>query len=284
MHDKSDVYQRLINAKNTGQTCVLATVIAIKGSTAARMGDKAVVENGIINGWIGGGCSQGVVKKVAEQLLEQKTIGAKIIRVCPKNEFIASVECYPSHCPSEGSVDILLEAIANDPKVLLYGETPIAQSTARYIENLSYRIDWHESSNDIQLQASQEKIQKSQANIAIVATQGQGDVAALMHSFSQNVDHILFICSEKKSIVLFQKLKEKGITDVQMNKVISHPGLDIGASTPAEIALAVVAQAILLIRKNTAIIIEKSTAKLTLSSEPDLSKSDPIKSSCCGGK
>ena len=286
MHDKSDVYQRLINAKNKGKTCVLATIIAVKGSTAARIGDKAIVEDGIINGWIGGGCSQGVVKKVATQLLvkeSKNTANAKIIRVCPRDEFIESVECYPSHCPSEGSVDILMEAIANDPEVILYGETPIAQSTAIYIENLSYRLNWHTKPNNITQQESQQKLSKSQARIAIIATQGQGDVAALLHSFSQEVDHILLICSEKKNIALLQQLKKQGISEIQIGKIIAHAGLDIGASTPPEIALATVAQAVLLIRTNTENIIEKSTAKLTVSSEPNLTNKTPVKSSCCGG-
>lgn len=286
MYDKSDVYQRLIDARNTGETCVLATVIAIKGSTSARMGDKAIVENGMINGWIGGGCSQGVVKKVAAQLLEkseQNSADVKIIRVCPKNEFVASVECYPSSCPSEGSIDILLEAIANDPQVLLYGETPIAESVSRYIGNLSYRLDWHTQPENINKSVPPKQSTKSQAKVAIVATQGQGDVAALLHSLSQEVDHVLFICSEKKSVAILQRLKEQGVSDIQMNKIIAHAGLDIGAATPAEVALATVAQAVLLIRKNTANIIEKSTAKLTVSREPNLAESAPVKSSCCGG-
>ena len=286
MYDKSDVYQRLIDAKNTGKTCVLATIIAVKGSTAAKIGDKAVVENGVINGWIGGGCAQGVVKKVAAQLLiknENNNLDAKIIRVCPKSEFVASVECYPSQCPSEGSVDLLLEAIANDPEILLYGETPVAQSSALYIENLSYRLHWHQKPSNIKQQESQERSSKSQASIAIIATQGQGDVTALQHSLSQDVDHVLFICSEKKSVAILQRLKDQGINDAQINKIITHAGLDIGASTAAEIALATIAQAVLLIRKNTANIIEKSTAKLTVSREPNLAESAPVKSSCCGG-
>lgn len=286
MYDKSDVYQRLIDAKNTGETCVLATVISIKGSTSARMGDKAIVENGVINGWVGGGCAQGVVKKVAAQLLiknENNNLDAKIIRVCPENEFVASVECYPSSCPSEGTIDILLEAIANDPQVLLYGETPVAQSASRYIENLSYHLNWYAKPEAITEQVSLKTSTKSQAKVAIVATQGQGDIAALQHSLSQDVDHVLFICSEKKSIAILQRLKDQGINDAHLNKIITHAGLDIGASTAAEIALATIAQAVLLIRKNTANIIEKSTAKLTVSSEPNLAESAPVKSSCCGG-
>ena len=286
MYDKSTIYQHLIDAKNTGKTCVLATVIAVKGSTSARMGDKAVVENGTISGWIGGGCSQGVVKKVAAQLLEKNErniIDAKIIRVCPKNEFVASVECYPSQCPSEGSIDILLEAIANDPRILLYGATPIAQSAARHINNLSYRLNWYTEVNDIDVENVEVKQAKQQAKVAIIATQGQGDVIALMHSLSQDIDHVLVICSEKKSAVLLRKLKEQGVSDNQINKVIPHAGLDIGASTPAEIALSVVAQSVLLIRKNTAKIIDASTAKVTVSQKPDLTTNMPVKSSCCGG-
>jgi xanthine dehydrogenase accessory factor len=282
MYDKSEIYQKLINAKKTGKTCVLATVIAVKGSSSARIGDLAIVENGVINGWVGGGCSQGVVKKVAAQLLERKAQNAKIIRVCPEDEFVPSVECYPSTCPSEGSVDLLLETIANDPIVFLYGETPIAQSVARYVENLSYHLDWTKKAGNLDDKAPLNSSSKPQAKIAVIATQGQGDINALLHSLSQYVDHVLVICSEKKSVALLQKLKEKGINNTLLNRVITHAGLDIGACTPTEVALAVMAQAVSLIRKNNEKIIEKSIAKVTVSKEPKLVEGVPVKSSCCG--
>ena len=152
------------------------------------------------------------------------------------------MHCYPSHCPSEGTVDIFLEPIANQQVVLLYGNTPIAQSIARYSDELNINLEWRQFSDDFS-----QNMSNSRANITIIATQGVGDFTALGQALADKAEHILLIASSKKAQALKDKLKKSGICSKAVDKIIAPAGIDIGASTSPEIALSVMAKVVSLI-------------------------------------
>lgn len=236
MPNNSLIYGQIIEAINSQTPCMLASVIYTENSTSATVGDKALISNdGGISGWIGGGCCQRIVKDIAPQLLKENS--SCVIRVCPEQAFVDNMRCYPSHCPSEGTVDIFLEPIANQRSVYLYGNTPIAQSIARYSDELSIHLEWRQLPDQYAQNTS-----NSNANVAIVATQGQGDLAALKQVLADEVEYVLLIASRKKATALKEKLQQSGVNEKAINKIIAPAGIDIGATSGPEIALSVMAK------------------------------------------
>lgn len=240
-----EVYQHLLEAEKNHVPCVLATVINTANSTAANVGDKALIHCEFeqdkwatteLIGWIGGGCCKGVVKKLAPKILQTNT--AMIIRVCPQKEFISEMDCYPSHCPSEGTVDIFLEPVANEAGILLYGQTPVAQSIAYYSDELGQKVSWYQAPETFS------ETDKVLASVAIIATQGQGDSVALKAALASDATHILLVASQKKADALIGGLQNDGVCEKTLERIVSPAGIPIGAKKPAEIALSVMAQVI----------------------------------------
>ena len=271
MANQAPLYTRLQEAINSHTPCVLASVIFTEGSSSARAGDKAIIfTNGEMSGWVGGGCCQGVIKKLAPEILKRNQ--PLLIRVSPEDAFEDGKSCFPSSCASEGTVDIFLEPIANGPSILLYGETPVSNSVTHFARELGVRIvHRHLSANDDQIKY---------CKVAVVATQGNQDLDALRDALESNAKHILFIASRKKSAVILKKLEKLGIQSTE--RIISPSGIEIGAKSPAEIALSVIAQVVSFLNceepKNE---YSHSTTTDTLPS----SGQESIKpSSCCGGQ
>lgn len=260
------IYTQLVEAIHSHSPHMLASVIYTENSTSARVGDKALINaNGDIKGWIGGGCCQSVVQSIAPKLLKDNT--QCVIRICPEHEFVDGRVCYPSTCPSEGTIDIFLEPIANQQALRLYGSTPIAQSIVNYSKELNLRIDWRElvvpNSRSI-----------SPTNIAVIATQGKGDFEALAQALDDKIEHVLFVASGKKTLVLKQKLVASGICSHAVERIIAPAGIDIGATSGAEIALSIMAKVVSL---------KNNTLYSTPEEKVEVIATSPS-SSCCGGK
>ncbi len=260
------IYSLLVEAIHSHSPHMLASVIYTENSTSARVGDKALIdENGDIKGWVGGGCCQSVVQSIAPKLLKDNA--QCLIRICPEHAFVTDRECYPSTCPSEGTIDIFLEPIANQQVLRLYGNTPVANSIVNYAGELNFHLDWRE-----ELEPSSNNVLP--AKIAVVATQGKGDFEALSQALADKIEHVLFVASHKKITALKQKLIQSGACSHAVENIISPAGMDIGASSGAEIALSIMAKVVSL-KNKTPYVPPKNNIEATVQTTV---------SSCCGSK
>jgi len=83
----------------------------------------------------------------------------------------------------------------------------------------------------------------------VVSTQGRGDEAALSAALAVNADYIAFVGSRKKADSLKAELERRGVAPAQLAKLKAPAGLDLGAITPEEIAISVVAEIVAVRRK-----------------------------------
>lgn len=283
------IYSQLTEAIESQTPCVLASVIYTANSTSATVGDKAIITaDGNITGWIGGGCCQTVVKKIALQLLADNQ--SSVIRVCPEKECVDTdtIRCYPSHCPSEGTVDIFLESIANQSAIYLYGDTPTAQSITKYSHELNIPVIWRQLPETyVQSQTDDDANNYvNDVHIAIVATQGQNDIAALQHALNNNAKHILLIASHKKATALKEKLHTLGACATKVQHIIAPAGIDIGAISGPEIALSIMANVVSL-RRQQALPVSQSSLKeaqteTATTKQPSAVLPKATSASCCG--
>ena len=225
------------------QPFAFATIVRTAGATAAKPGAKALLgaDGTILNGWLGGGCTRGAVKKAA---LEAIASGRpQLVSVAPQEllaekgvsagDEIEGTRFARNGCPSKGSVDIFIEPCLPMPQLVILGTSPVAQALAA----LAPQFHWAVLRN-LPNGAAQTEHQQT---VVVIATQGQGDVEALTASLQASAKHVAFVGSKRKFATLAARLIENGVNADQVNSVKAPAGLDLGAVTPEEIALSILA-------------------------------------------
>jgi len=236
--DLADAAQEL---RERDEPFAFATIVRTAGSTAAKPGAKALLsaDGTILQGWLGGGCTRAAVKRAARQALRDGT--PQLVSVAPQDllaekGLTAGDEVDGTHfarngCPSRGTVDIFIEPCLPSPQLVVMGASPVAQALAALAPQFHWLV-----TTDIG------EVKPHQQRFVVVATQGQGDLDALTSALSSGPDYVAFVGSRRKYAALAQKLAQAGIAQSLIDRVNAPAGLDLGAVTPEEIALSVLAQ------------------------------------------
>lgn len=225
-----------------------ATIVRTAGTTSAKPGAKAIVdaEGTILRGFLGGGCTRGAVKRAVMAALQ--TGEPRLISIAPEEQLtergvapgfeVDGITYARNGCPSRGTVDIFIEPCLPMPELVVIGASPVADALAKLAPQFHWSVE-----RDISGQPSKG------LRAIVVATQGQGDFDALTRALDAGSDHVAFVGSHKKFATLTAKLAEAGIAKERTDMVSAPAGLDIGAVTPEEIALSILAELIQLRRK-----------------------------------
>ena len=121
--------------RESGDDFCVATVVRTAHATSAKAGAKAVVTaDGALHGFVGGGCVQAAVQRAAQEAMAQGQ--PRLIRVKPKDEVVErvdsdGVELHKSSCPSGGTVEIFLEPMRQDMRLVVCGASPVAAVLGR---------------------------------------------------------------------------------------------------------------------------------------------------------
>jgi xanthine dehydrogenase accessory factor len=229
----------------------LATVVRCKSPTSAQPGYKALVTAaGDIHGWIGGGCVQPAVIKTARQALLDGQ--PQLIRVSPVEDAHPEddVAGFKSACYSGGSLDIFIEPMLSRPALLLLGSSEVAKSLATLAHFAGFTVTVASPAADeasfpwadqIIAGFDTDDARFSSAPLVVVATQGKGDQAALQAALGVDTFYRAFIASKRKADKLKQLLKDKGHDPRTVDAITAPAGLAIGATSPEEIAVSVLA-------------------------------------------
>lgn len=228
-----------------GAPFVFATVVRTVASVAAKPGAKAILTaDGRMAGWIGGGCALGAVKKAAQRCLEDGE--ARLVSVMPFDQLKAQglkpgdkrdgIEFDKNMCPSRGVVDVFIEPVLPRPQVILCGATPVALAVAELAPRVGLTVALHAPGDGF------ERVTETPAGaFIVVATQGGGDEAALEAALRSPARYVAFVGSKAKVTALKDSLAEKGIPAARLADLRGPAGIPIGAVTPEEIALSILA-------------------------------------------
>jgi xanthine dehydrogenase accessory factor len=263
----------------------LAIVVQTAHSTSGKAGDKALVSaEGIVEGWIGGGCAQPAVVEAARMVLESAQ--PCLIRVGPKGEWetLDGVIDFSSGCLSGGTQLIFIEPLKRQAKLSILGDSPAALC----LSELAARLDFAVTVISPDLESSQlgESVRiehdyaSASGDFIVVATQGRHDRAALKAAIDSNAGYIGMVASRKKIAGLKKSLIKSGVEPGDMERVHSPAGIEIGAVSPAEIALSILAELVRVRRSGR-------SHKINRESETALQASIPAPGApdggCCGG-
>lgn len=208
----------------------LVTVVRREPPSSARVGDSALVtESGDYHGWAGGGCTREAV--VRESLRAIADGEPRLLSLSPDAAAAPrpGMQRLPMACESGGTVEIYVEPVLPSPRLLLLGATPVAEALARIGEAMGYRVD----------RSGQGELKGAHV---LVATMGDEDLELLRRMLAAEPAYVGVIASRKRFAHVRETLAACGVPRAALERVCAPAGIDLGARTPEEIALSVMAQ------------------------------------------
>ena len=255
-----EVMNLVAEMKAAEQAFVLATVVRTVSVTAAKAGAKAIIrpDGTIVAGWIGGGCAKGAVLKAAREALADGE--PRMVSVQPE-DMLAELGVRPGEnrhgirfasnlCPSKGTMDIFVEPVLPHPSLVVFGASPVAMSLAAQARQLGYHVTLAAPAADLVAVPDTDALVDGFApgklhqarRFIVVSTQGRGDEAALRAAVATSAEYRAFVGSRRKMAALREKLVADGTAQDALARVKAPAGLDLGAITPEEIAMSILAE------------------------------------------
>ena len=255
-----EVMDLVAQMKSAEQAFALATVVRTVSVTAAKAGAKAIIrpDGTIVAGWIGGGCARGAVLKAAREALADGE--PRMVSVQPE-DMLAELGVKPGEnregirfasnmCPSKGTMDIFVEPVLPHPSLLIFGASPVAMSLAAQARQLGYHVTLAAPAADragepeahVIIDGFEPRYLNDARRFVVVSTQGKGDEIALKQAIAVDAEYHAFVGSRRKMTALREKLVANGIAREAIDRVKAPAGLDLGAITPEEIAMSILAE------------------------------------------
>jgi xanthine dehydrogenase accessory factor len=240
-----------------GEPFVLATVVARSPPISAQVGDAAVVtSDGGFHGWVGGSCTRPTVIAEARKALLDGRPRLVALDPDPDSRRRPGVIVFPMTCQSGGSVEIHIQPVMPAPRLLIYGVSPTARALVRLGKAMGYAVvvidrtadaaDFPEAdavlADLIDLGAPTADTPAVQ-RYAVVATQGQWDEEAItaVSALDPPPAYIGVMASGKRFGEMRALLAEQ-VGALALGRIKNPAGLDLGATTPEEIALSILAE------------------------------------------
>ena len=247
---RSDLLALAAELSARGERFALVTVVRREPPTSARVGDTALVTGaGAYHGWAGGGCTRETVVREA-----QRAMAAGEPRLlCLSPEMNATprpgMVALPMTCDSGGTVEIYVEPVLPVPTLILFGASPAVRCLARIAHAMGYGVDVVHPDAEAADFPDARSVRKSfspafppEGAHVLVATMGDDDLEVLHSVLACRPDYVGVISSRKRFENMRGELLSRGVPEAALAAVAVPAGLDIGARTPEEIAVSVMAQ------------------------------------------
>jgi xanthine dehydrogenase accessory factor len=246
-----------------GTAFVTATVVRAQRPTSVKAGDVALVlGDGTIEGFVGGVCAQQSVRVYALKAIELEE--ALLLRIVPDGpigedpgtgrEVPIEDGAVTAHnpCLSGGAIEIFLEPALPLPRVLVVGDTPIAAAVLSLGKELGLDVVAIEGGAP----------EPATGDLAlVVAAHGRDELHTLRRGLQAGVPYLGLVASHKRGAGVIEELRADGVTEEHLALIDVPAGLDIGARTPAEIALSILARIITVRRGKDAAALDDASAR-----------------------
>ena len=254
-----DIFAEIARLRKEGRKAALATIIQVQGSIPSYESSKILIrDDGSIVGTVGGGCVEAEVWSAAQEVMREEKPRRLHFNLNDKPEYENGLLC-------GGTLDIFVEPILAIPTAYIFGGGHISLYVSKVASVAGFDtvvIDDRQAfaSKDRFPEASEthagpwEEIFPQLKVIAfsyvVVVTRGhKGDLTCLRWALGTPARYIGMIGSQRKVIEIFKVLESEGVPRARLERVHAPVGLDIGALTPEEIAVSIVAEMIA-VRRN----------------------------------
>jgi xanthine dehydrogenase accessory factor len=244
-----DVLDRAAELRRRGETFVVATVVRVEPPTSAQAGDKALITaDGRLWGWVGGSCSEGLVRR--EALIAMGDAQPRLVKIAPEEspDHLPGVVSHLSTCPSAGRLDVFIDPQLPRPLLLVVGDTPAARTLIKLGATIGYSTcavhpgalaaDFPEADQVIG-SLDLAPAQPNASTWAVVATMGHYDEDAIEALLRYDVAYIGLVASRRRAATVLGVLQGRGVNG--LDRVRRAADGSVGGSQE-EIALATLAE------------------------------------------
>jgi xanthine dehydrogenase accessory factor len=238
-----DVFDLAVELRQRGEPFALATVVRCEPPTSAKPGAKALVRpDGTLAGWVGGACAEPTV--IREALAALRDGEPRLLSLVgegghgPRRS--EGVREYPMTCHSGGTLEIYVEPCLPRPRLVLIGRGPVLETLAALARSAEYDVITVTAPTPEALAALGSPCETH----LVVATHGDLDESALAWGLTASADSVSLVASRRRAAHLVERLARRGIPGDRLEALKAPAGLDIGAVTPAEIAVSILAEVV----------------------------------------
>src|SRR5215813_5112037 len=247
-----DFFARAAELSSRRESFAVATVVRVAGSSSAKPGSKALIDDRgkILEGWVGGGCAESAVR--VEALRSIRAEKPLLITLNMQDEVLGV------GMPCGGMMDVYIEPVVPKPELLIAGHGRIAQVLAGLGQLMNFSVTVNDPSADRETFPDADSLVNrdfnltetpiSAATFVVIATLHKNDHLWLQRALQSDAAYIALIASPHRAKLVLDYLQAEGIAQEKLDRVWAPAGLDLGATTPEEIALSVISQIIALRR------------------------------------
>lgn len=249
-----DVFEEIVRLRQQGRKGALATIVHTRGSIPSFTSSKMLVrDDGSIAGTVGGGCVEAEVWAAAREVMEDEKPRKLTFNLNADPRYDVGLTC-------GGTLEIFVEPILAQSTCYLFGAGHVGYFVAKIAAMAGFGIvvtdDRPQYSNrerfpeaaalyadDWEKNFSQ--LDPNESAFLVIATRGhKDDLRVLRWAVSTRARYIGLIGSRRKVLEIFKVLEEEGIARERLEQVHAPIGIEIGALTPEEIAVSIVAEMI----------------------------------------
>jgi len=235
--DELALYEEIVQLKKERRPAVLATVIDSRGSSPRKAGAKMLIyADGATNGTVGGGAIEAETVEAASEVLRDNT---------PRTLAFDLTEAQNSVCG--GEMTIYLEPLVTAPHCLVIGDGHVGKAVSRAASLAGFLVSLAGKNHDLKPLLNRTD---HHTYILVATSDHQQDFLAVKEVLATAACYIAVLGSRRKRKAMEEFLREEKFKQAEIDRIISPAGLNIGAETPEEIAVSVVAQMIQVRRAN----------------------------------
>ena len=249
-----DIYEEIVKLRREGRRGALATIVNVRGSIPSFETAKMLVrDDGSITGTIGGGCVEAEVWQAAREVMESEKPRSLSFNLNNNPKYDSGLVC-------GGTLEVFVEPVLPVSDLYLFGAGHVALSLYKVARLAGFDvtiIDDRESyanrerfpeARDIycdEFEKAMAQLAPAESSFIVIITRGhRDDMRVLRWAIEQPARYLGMIGSRRKVIAIYKELEKEGIAPEKFERVHAPVGLDIGAITPEEIAVAICAEMI----------------------------------------
>src|SRR6516164_5260283 len=244
-----DIYEQIVELRRQGRRGAVATITTVRGSIPSFQTAKMLVrDDGSIAGTIGGGCVEAEVWQAAREVMEAEKPRTLTFNLNQNPRYDTGLVC-------GGTLDIFIEPVLPAATLYIFGAGHVALSLYRTAKNAGFDVtiidDRENYANRERFPEAKEvlaedygeamaRLSPAETSYIVIVTRGhRDDMRVLGWAVQTRARYIGMIGSKRKTITIFRELVKEGIPEPLFERVHAPVGLDIGAITPEEIAVAI---------------------------------------------
>ena len=260
-----DLFEEIVKMRRAGQRGALATIVHTNGSIPSYESSRMLVrEDGSLVGTIGGGCVEADVWAAAKEVMQKESPRKMVFNLNNEASYDNGLIC-------GGTVEIFVEPILPQPIVYVFGAGHVSMAMAKAANAAGFAIgvvDDREAFANLQrfpmaqevftsYEQAFDKIQPNASTYLVIVTRGhKEDMRVLAWAVRTQARYVGMIGSKRKVLSVYKALEKEGYRPEEFEHVYAPMGIEIGALSPEEIAISIVAE-LIAVRRNAASVTNK---------------------------